>query len=99
MMPCKLNPHRAPRGMTIIEVMIATAILAVLIAMTLMALNIMAKTYAVGAIQGDVQDAARRSIESIAQQVLDSSPSTIQELPALTAGGSPVITFRKAFTK
>lgn len=83
------------RGMTLIEIMIAMTILTLVLVLTLLSLNVFSRTFAVGTIEGDVENAARKGLDEVAQLVLDSGSSTMQELPALTTTGSPVITFRK----
>lgn len=85
----------APRGLTLIEMMISTSVLAVMALASFSLMRVGSAAYAVTAVEGDLQSKARRAVDQMATLLMDSSSTTIWESKSQLAAGSRTLQFRK----
>jgi prepilin-type N-terminal cleavage/methylation domain-containing protein len=85
------------RGMTLLECILATAVLSVIMIAAFTLFRMGTRVYAVGVIQGQLEAEARRVVDAIAANIQESGISTIQEsVASLTPPASgKTLTFRK----
>ena len=93
-----IAPPSGARGMTLIEVMIATTILSVMILMAFETTNVAAKAFAVATIQSDIRYSARKAVDEISDALIGINPETVIESESAFSppSNSGSITFRKA---
>lgn len=80
---------RGRLGVTLIEVLIATLLLAVLVGSVGVATVSGSRTYEQGITSADVDGKARRLVDRLAREVLQASPGSLVLTPAVAFGGAP----------
>ena len=91
------TPHAVPRGVTLIELMIAISILSVILIISFEATNMGLKAFVVGTLQSDIRYNARKAVDTLSEELIGINPAQITEPETdfLPPANSGTITFKK----